>query len=223
MDIQLSYTKAGAGKPLVLLHGNGEDATTLKNQIEYFADQYCVYAINTRGHGQTPRGTAPFTITQFAQDLHGFLQQHNLENIRLVGFSDGGNIALVFAARYAQKVCKLVVCGANLKPSGMRWIALAPCWLQWLFYVLRGKQGKQKRELMELMLLQPHISAADLSRIKAPVLVLAGTQDLVAARHTKKIAAQICNSKLMFIKGGHWLPQAKPSLFNAAVDAFLKN
>ena len=69
MNIQLHYIEHGIGFPLLLLHGNGEDHTYFIHQIEYFSQFYRVIAIDTRGHGQSPRGTAPFTISQFADDL----------------------------------------------------------------------------------------------------------------------------------------------------------
>ena len=72
MDIQLHYTIAGQGFPLVMLHGNGEDHTYFKHQMAPFSERYQVIALETRGHGQSPRGTAPFTLEQFAEDLKTF-------------------------------------------------------------------------------------------------------------------------------------------------------
>ena len=69
MDIQHHYIEKGQGEPLILLHGNGENCDYFKGQIEVFARCYHVYAPDTRGHGKTPRGNAPFTIRQFADDL----------------------------------------------------------------------------------------------------------------------------------------------------------
>lgn len=75
MDIKLHYTEQGSGTPLILLHGNGEDSGYFVHQIEYFKDRYQVIAIDTRGHGQSPRGEKPFTIRQFAGDLHDFMDE----------------------------------------------------------------------------------------------------------------------------------------------------
>ena len=75
MDIQHYYIEKGQGdETIILLHGNGEDCTYFVGQIDEFARQYHVYAIDTRGHGRTPRGNAPFTIRQFADDLLEFIQ-----------------------------------------------------------------------------------------------------------------------------------------------------
>lgn len=45
MDIRLYYEKAGDGEPLILLHGNGEDGTYFKHQMEYFSKDYRVIAL----------------------------------------------------------------------------------------------------------------------------------------------------------------------------------
>lgn len=59
MDISLYYEKRGAGEPLVLLHGNGEDGSYFLHQMEAFSREFLVYALDTRGHGRSPRGSAP--------------------------------------------------------------------------------------------------------------------------------------------------------------------
>ena len=79
MDIRLYYEKAGDGEPLILLHGNGEDGTYFKHQMEYFSKDYRVIAIDTRGHGKSLRGEKPFTIRQFAEDLNGFMEEQGME------------------------------------------------------------------------------------------------------------------------------------------------
>ena len=63
------YIEKGAGEPLILLHGNGEDCSYFVHQMEPFAELFRVFALDTRGHGQSPRGDAPFTIRQFSADL----------------------------------------------------------------------------------------------------------------------------------------------------------
>ena len=86
VDIQLHYIEKGEGKPLVLLHGNGQSLAYFQNQIEAFSKFYRVFAVDTRGHGQSPRGTAPFTMRQFSEDFRAFLDAHDLKKIHLLGF-----------------------------------------------------------------------------------------------------------------------------------------
>ena len=73
MNISLNYAEKGEGDVLILLHGNSESNRIFKHQIDYFSSKYRVIAIDTRGHGNSPRGDAPFTLGQFAEDLNNFL------------------------------------------------------------------------------------------------------------------------------------------------------
>lgn len=87
VDINLYYQEKGNKEPLILLHGNGEDGSYFKNQIDYFSDRYRVIALDTRGHGKSPRGTKPFTIEQFSCDLYDFMTEHKIADAVLLGFS----------------------------------------------------------------------------------------------------------------------------------------
>ena len=103
-DIQFYSIERGTGEPLILLHGNGEERRYFARQIRHFAKTRKVIAIDPRGQGQSPGGNAPFTIRQFAEDLHDFMEEKGIERADILGFSDGGNTALVFALQYPQKV-----------------------------------------------------------------------------------------------------------------------
>ena len=127
------YIEQGKGFPLILLHGNGEDSSYFLHQMEPFAQHFRVIAIDTRGHGKTPRGEMPFTIRQFAKDLLAFMDQHAIEKAYILGFSDGGNIAMVFALAHPERVDKLILNGANLDASGVKRkiqipIEMLKCW-----------------------------------------------------------------------------------------------
>ena len=147
-DIKLHYEEKGAGTPLILLHGNGEDGSYFVHQMDYFSERYRVIALDTRGHGKSPRGEKPFTIRQFAEDLRAFLDEQGIERADLLGFSDGGNIALIFAMRYPQRVCRLVLNGANLYSAGVKPSVQIPIILEYRitsFLAGRKKAGGKKK------------------------------------------------------------------------------
>ena len=75
MDVELHYREQGSGETLILLHGNGEDGSYFEHQMSAFAPRFRVIALDTRGHGKSPRGKAPFTIRQFADDLLAFMDE----------------------------------------------------------------------------------------------------------------------------------------------------
>ena len=68
MDISLYYEEKGSGFPLIMLHGNGEEHGYFEHQTYCFAENYRVIAIDTRGHGRSPRGEGEFSIKRFADD-----------------------------------------------------------------------------------------------------------------------------------------------------------
>lgn len=226
MDIELYYRKAGDGYPLILLHGNNEDHSYFKKQIEYFAHYYNVFAIDTRGHGRSPRGKAPFTISQFADDLHNFMTNHHIEKANILGFSDGGNIAMVFAMRYPLKVNKLILSGANLYYKGIRAAVRLPVMLSYRaasFSAKRNTAAAFKAEMRGLMVNDPGLSENDLDKIHCSTLVMAGTRDMIKRKHTEAIYNSIKNSELVLLNGDHFIARKKPGAFNRAVHDFLKS
>ena len=89
MEITLYHADTGSGKPLILLHGNGEDGSYFDCQKDALARHFRVIALDTRGHGRSPRGTAPFTISQFAEDLRCFMDHQGIARASLLGFPTG--------------------------------------------------------------------------------------------------------------------------------------
>ncbi|MCR5351613.1 MAG: alpha/beta fold hydrolase [Bacteroidales bacterium] len=222
MDIRHHFIEKGSGEPLVLLHGNGEDGGYFSGQIDVLAAHFRVLALDTRGHGQTPRGSAPFTISQFADDLLAFLDERGIARAHLLGFSDGGNIALVFALRYPERVGKLILNGANLDPSGVK---RRIQWAVELGYrsARRSQNPKaiQRAEMLGLMVNDPHIRPEELSALRMPTLVIAGTRDMIREAHTRLIAASIPDARLVLLPGNHFIAAKNPVRFNEAVLDFL--
>lgn len=120
MNITLYYQEKGNKEPFILLHGNGEDGSYFKNQIDYFSHRYRVIALDTRGHGKSPRGTGPFTIEQFSCDLYDFMTALGISSAVILGFSDGANIAMKFAMKYPKMVKALILNGGNLNSEGVK-------------------------------------------------------------------------------------------------------
>ncbi len=218
-DIKLYYTEKGSGEPLILLHGNGESGEYFRAQIEYFSKFYRVIAPDTRGHGKSPRGSAPFTIEQFAEDIFAFMTELNIESAYFLGFSDGGNIALTLALAHPEKVKKLILNGANLFPAGLvtslRIINRAALFLCSPF-------ARRKAELLRLMTDQPDIKPEQLADVSVPTLVIAGSRDLIKRSHTELIANSIPDSELCILRGTHSVAADSPEEFNKAVHGFLK-
>lgn len=224
MDIQLHCAVSGAGKPLILLHGNGESGEYFVRQTAAFSQNYMVYALDTRGHGKSPRGTAPFTIQQFAEDLRCFMDANSLEKASLLGFSDGGNIALAFALKYPDRVEKLILCGANLSPAGVKLPVQLPIVIGYriaLLFARWSPAAQRNAEILGLMVNEPNIRGEELQKLDIPTLVIAGTRDMIREEHTKRICSGIPGARLAIIPGNHFVAAKNPGPFNQTVLEFL--
>lgn len=224
MDIELYYQEKGQGVPLVLLHGNGQGGSYFKAQVDYFSKNCHVITVDTRGHGKSPRGTAPFTMDQFAEDLNHLLEKLKLSQIILLGFSDGANIAMKFALKYPEKVKALILNGGNLNTKGVKWTT--QFFIELGYRVAKkiahkSAEAKQNAEILGLMVNEPNIGAKELNQIKIPTLVIAGTKDMIKERHTREIAHNIPNSRSVFIPGDHFIAEKKSEDFNRAINKFL--
>ena len=219
MNIQLHYTEHGSGEPLVLLHGNGEDSSYFEHQIAFFQDRYRVIAVDTRGHGKSPRGTAPLTLNQFADDLRAFMDELDIASAHILGFSDGANVAILFALAHPTRVKSLILNGGNLFPEGLTEQTRRE--IDEEFEQAVATNDESQLELLRLMIDEPHIDPAQLGELRMPTLVVAGTDDMIEEAHTRLIAESIPNEQLAIIEGTHFLAFENPDAFNRVVSEFL--
>ena len=224
VDINQYYIEKGAGFALILLHGNGEDCGYFVHQMEPFAKHFRVIAIDTRGHGQTPRGEASFSIRQFAEDLLDFMNLHQIEKAHILGFSDGGNIAMVFALMHPERVEKLILNGANLNASGVKRKVQIPIEIGYRIakiFATKSPAARKNAEMLGLMVNDPNVKAEELSCIQNPTLVIAGEKDMIKDSHTRLIAKSIPGAMLSIIPGNHFIANKNPDTFNEVVLRFL--
>ena len=225
MDISLYYQEKGDQEPFILLHGNGEDSSYFKNQIEYYSNRYRVIALDTRGHGKSPRGTKPFTIEQFSCDLYDFMAGLEIPRAVILGFSDGANIAMKFAIKYPNMVKALILNGGNLNPKGVKRTTQIPIEIGYIIarrFASKSPDAKRNAEMLGLMVNEPNIGRNELSKIAAPTLEICGSGDMIKESHTKEIAGNIPNAKLSIIKGDHFIANKRFDAFNKEVEDFLR-
>ena len=224
MDIKHHFIEKGEGFPLIMLHGNGEDCSYFEHQMVPLAQHFMVIAIDTRGHGQTPRGEAPFCIRQFAQDLLEFMDEHDIEKAHILGFSDGGNIAMVFALAHPERVEKLILNGANLNAKGVKPSVQIPIEIGYRIakmFANKSPEARKNAELLGLMVNDPNVDPLELTQIKCPTLVIVGNKDMIKEKHTRLIASSIPNAELSVIPGNHFIANKNPDTFNNKVLEFL--
>lgn len=216
----------GQGYPLVLLHGNGEDSSYWKAQIPEFTRFYRVIAVDSRGHGCSERGKPVLSFKQMAEDLKQVLEARGIRRAHIVGFSDGGNVAIQFALTYPEYVDHLILNGANIEMfRGVQTHTQLSTMLQYGICSLLGRFSKKvakKRDILGLMIHSYGVSMEDLSRLSMPTLMIVGEHDMIRASQTQKMAAQIPNCQVeVFRDGDHFVAARQPSRFNRTVIEFL--
>lgn len=189
--ISIYYEKEGRGKPMILLHGNGEDHTTFSEASAILKDRFTIYALDTRGHGRSSE-SCDMHYQSFAEDVKAFIDALSIEKPALLGFSDGAITALMLAFSYPDSVSAVISAGANTRPEGLTDEMLKD---------IRMEYEATDSALLSLMLSEPDISKEDLGKIAVPVLVVAGEHDAVKLEDTEMIASSIPNSKLCILKG----------------------
>jgi 3-oxoadipate enol-lactonase len=118
---QLYYEAAGAGRPLVMLHGHLIDSGQWDDQFEVFAHDYRVIRYDARGFGQSSKPSDPFA---YYEDLRAMLAFFGIESAYLMGCSGGGATIIDFALAYPEMADALILVGAGL--AGYQWGELPP-------------------------------------------------------------------------------------------------
>ena len=188
--IKLFYEKSGEGRPLVMVHGNGEDHTIFDEAVRELRNVYCCYRLDSRCHGQST-DTRELHYRDMATDVIAFLKALDLRDVIFYGFSDGGIVGLMAAAR-CERITTLIVSGANTNPRAVKW---------WLRPLIAAGKLVTKDKKLSLMLYEPDIADAELQKIRASTLVLAGSADLIPEKETRHIAETVPGAELMILKG----------------------
>ncbi len=188
--IELYYEKAGQGRPLILVHGNGEDHSIFNEAVAELKKDFCCYAVDSRSHGRSSR-VPTLHYEDMADDMIAFMEALDLSGAVFYGFSDGGVVGLIAASR-CERISTLIVSGANLSPRGVsRKIRLSI----WAMNKIRPD------DKLALMLREPQISDRQLRAIRAETLVLAGSGDLILPEETRHIAAMVPGAQLQILQG----------------------
>ena len=188
-EIELNYEVSGQGSPIILLHGNGEDHRIFDVLAKQLSEDFTVYAIDSRGHGESTK-TNRLSYQLMAEDVMKFIKAKQIEKPILYGFSDGGIIGLLVACSSPTLLSKLIISGANSNPKAVVWY-----WRVWFrIYCFFTRSVK-----MKLMMYEPNITKKDLHKIEIPTLVLAGEKDIIKEDDTRFIAGSIKNATLKIL------------------------
>jgi 3-oxoadipate enol-lactonase len=241
----------GHGKPIVFCHGFTTTSAFWREQVEVFADEYQVVALNLPGHGVSGRPTdRPYTVDAFVGDLAMLFDELDLDPAVLVGLSMGGVVAQRFALDHARRLRGLVLVDTTasglgeavkadnvLAAIGRLGVARASCDVVERSFGADASDSLvefAKREVIqtpEFVARQAVISLNDtdlrdrLADIRMPTLLICGEEDRITPpEESRALAAGILGSTLVMIPGAAHFPMLeRPAQFNAELRRFIES
>ena len=117
--VELYYEDAGEGRPVVYLHGAMAGLRFFQHQVSPSADHRAV-ALDYRGHGRSATPETGHTVPQYARDVRAFLDQRDLDDVVLVGWSMGALVAWEYADQFGTDRLAGFV-NVDMSASAFRW------------------------------------------------------------------------------------------------------
>jgi len=241
--LDIGYDLVGEGPPLLLLHGASSGGRLdFGHQLARFRKDFTCYLPDARGHGGTRWSAADgFSYEWLLEDTVAFADALGLGAVHLAGFSMGGGTAIGVASRWPERVLTLVVMGITPEREPRASVARRlfdaerikrdePAWAEVLDRRHDPVQGVGGWERLlpvigAAIASQDLMSPADLRRVDAPTLVIAGDRDpLVPVDHAWGLKRQLPDARLLIVPDcGHEVTARKPGLVNEALAAFYRS
>jgi pimeloyl-ACP methyl ester carboxylesterase len=196
--LKMYYEIHGKGQPLVLLHGAFNTINMAFGQlIPEFSKKRQVIAVELQGHGRTADIDRPFSFESMADDIDALLKYLKIDSADILGYSMGGGVAWQLAIRHPQVVRKLIIASSVYKYEGWSqqtrsilptlaprmfegtpiktaYDSLAPDPKHWVEFINKMKK---------FITTSYDFTAAKISAIKSPTLIIAGDGDGVTVEH----------------------------------------
>ena len=220
------------GEAVVLLHGGLSKTSSWDYlMVPPLEDEFHVFAYDRTGHGFTGDQPGSLHFEFQCQEAIAYLEDVVKEPAHLIGYSDGGIIALMVAIKRPELVKSIVAIGANYHYS-------AP--LKDFLEARVSEEDQAEYNLIspdaphtllektirmnEIWKTEPDISLSAIASIQCPVLVMAGDDDVIAHDHTISLYEALPLGQLAIIPGtSHGLVKEKPTLLIAVIMQFLED
>jgi pimeloyl-ACP methyl ester carboxylesterase len=230
---RIFYAVYGTGEPVVLLHGGLGNSAHFGFQMPALVDKFQVITIDSRGQGRSTRGTSPISYDLMAGDVVAVLDKLAIARASIVGWSDGGEVALKLGIAFPDRVDRLFVFGANYDANGSK-PRSGPSTTFAAYsvrcrneYVKLSKSGLPYNALvsalMPLWRTPTGITKDQLRAIKVPVLMADGDHDeIIVLDQIEEMSRLIPNAQLkVFESASHFALWQDPDSFNQAMVEFL--
>lgn len=238
--IQYHLYPSKGSKTILFLHGWRSDGLIWNDiAMRLGKEKYSVYALDLPGFGGSSVPKNPFTISDYANTVSGFMEKMKIRKVVLVGHSFGGRIAIKLAATKPELVSKLILIDSagfvNKKKQGYRFYAklvkpfFKPKFMQefrtWIYKKMGSEDYVSTPYLREtfLQIVKEDLSG-DLVRMQVPTLLLWGNHDTeTPIAFGRKMNTLIQGSRLIILPdAGHFIFLDKPEEFYMALTHFLK-
>ncbi len=196
-DARIAYRQNGTGPVLFLLHGNSASKKEFtKYQLDYFKD-FNTIALDSRGHGETISTDTEYTFDKYSDDVIAFCASKQISNAYIIGYSDGGNLALHLAKKAPHIFKKIIAISPNYLADGLK--EKFSNNLKKIMKVLSflrqiGIPTKIIMMRFELMTNDIGLTEDDLKGINTSVKILYAENDLIKEQHIIKLACLIPES-----------------------------
>lgn len=222
--VSLYYEIYGEGEPLLMIHGNGNSMSGFIGNVEELSKHYKVILVDCRGRGSsTYIPGVELTFDLQIDDLVQFLDKLNIPKTHIVGWSDGGILALLMAIKHPERVNKIVSMAGNIFPDGCVDLDEMKKTRDDLIKENSDHKKNLTIDLYNLDIKYPNLEYKDLNVIKSKTLIMAGDHDEIKNEHTIKMYEAIPGAQLAILPNStHYLPVQNPKLFNQIVLEFLK-
>ena len=219
---RIYYASSGNGPAMLLLHGGGDSGEhSFERQLDVFSAHHRILAPDQVGQGRTPDVPGPLSYTAMMEDTAALLAKLKLKHVDVVGFSDGGILALMLSVRHPELVRRVVVSGVNIAPDGLNPEDLDD---------LRANQIPKPKtideKLAKLWLTSPtdaELNLKLLGQITQPTLVISGDRDAITLEHTLTIFHALPNAELCVLPGtDHATFSGRSDWLNPIINAFLE-
>ena len=187
----LYYETYGAGEPMILLHGNGEDHHIFDKITEKLKESFTIYAIDSRNHGKSQQ-TDDYSYETMSEDIYCFIRKLQLGKVFVIGFSDGAIISLILSINHSECIKKMALLGVNLKPEDFT---------EECYEYIKYQYEETQNPLFKLMLEQPNIKMDEVRTVKIPTLVIAGEYDLYRPEMFTELTDTMPDAKLIIMSG----------------------
>lgn len=201
--IELAYTDIGEGKVIVILHGNSGTHEEMNLFYTELAETHRVISFDLRGHGLSDKGTQKYSINLLAEDIISACENLGIKQCDMIGYSDGGNIALTINILKPGFINRSVLVAPNYLVTGMQMSVVVILNIQYMLSsigeLFRKTYGGYNSK-MRLMVRDYKVTALELNTITSQTLILEAEKDVIKHKHLVNLNRLIPSSLLNIIK-----------------------